>query len=69
MDYIRRASIYILSAAVFDYLYFEVDNHFLDFGKGLSAGICFANVGVGIVMGLANLGGSSIIRDQLSEFV
>ena len=69
MDYVRRASIYILSAATIDNLHFEVDNYVLDFAKGLSAGLCFTNIGAGIVIGLANLGGNYIIRSEFSDFV
>ena len=69
MDYVRRASLYVVCAAGFDCLHFDVDNYVLDFGKGLSAGICFGNVAVGCLIGLLNAGGNSVIRNLLSEFV
>jgi len=66
MDYVRRASLYVISAAGFDYLHFDVDNYVLDFGKGLSAGICFSNLPIGCLMGLLSAGGNCLIRNILS---
>jgi hypothetical protein len=69
IDYIRRASVYVLSATAFDALCSQVDQEFLDFGKGLSAGLCFANVGVGVLLGCVNAGGNYLMRKELNEFV
>jgi hypothetical protein len=66
MDYIRRASLYVVCAAGLDYLHFDVNNIILDFSKGLSAGICFGNVAVGCLMGLISAGGNSVTRNMLS---